>query len=388
VLWITTALFVISLGYGIVGPLLPALVARASDADVASFSWMFVTYSTAKILAQPAGGVVVDQVGPRPVLVGGLALYAVAMAGMIAPVPLAGIAALRAIEGAAGGLVYPAALAAVREQSRDEDVGRRLGMVLAIGSSGLLLGPVLGALLRSGGLAQPLFVAAGATLIAAVGVALTLPSRRAAATAEHRKLGTELARVVSALRDPDVATAALPIAHNKLALSGYLALFPISVVADLHAPERHVAVLFVVVAVAFALSQPLGGWLVDRFRPRTIVALMIVPALVSCAALAIPRSVTSFALVLAPNIVLQSIVFTGALKEVTVAKQARDAYGGVIGSLATVTDLLTIVGPVLVLLVYPRIGASVFPLIAGAGIVFAVPYFMRMLRLSHQRASQ
>lgn len=376
--WIVAALFVVSLGYGVVGPLVPALAERAGDTDVASFSWMFATYSTAKIVSQPAGGVLVDRIGARPVLLTGLALYAVAMGGLVFPSPLAGISALRAIEGAAEGLVYPAVLSAVRERTPAEDIGRKLGLVLAVGSSGLLLGPVLGASLRSFGVAWPLLVAALVAGLVAVGAAYAV--RAQAAPPRSRTLRGELATIAAAARDPDVSLPALPIAHNKLAISGYLALFPISIVADLHAPAERVAVPFLVVGIAFGLSQPLGGWLVDRYPPRLVVSALLLPVLLSCAALALPRTLATFSAVLAVNVVLQSIVFTGVLKQVAVAKGARDVYGGVIGSLATITDLSTIVGPLVVLGAYPRMGALVFPLVAAAGILFHVPYTMHALR--------
>jgi MFS family permease len=385
VFWIIAALFVVSLGYGVVGPLVPALAERAGETDVTSFSWMFATYSASKIASQPAGGVLVDRMGPRRVLLAGLGLYAVAMAGLVAPVPLAGVAGLRGLEGAAEGLVYPAVLAAVRERSPDEDIGRRLGLVLSIGSSGLLLGPVLGAALRGAGIAWPITIAAGAAAVAAIGVAAQLPRARAAArdaspAAPARTLRGEISTILAALRDPDVSVAALPIAHNKLALSGYLALLPISVVKDLGSTDERVSVTFLVVGLAFGLSQPIGGWLVDRYEPRRVVAPLLLPVLLSCAALCLPRALGSFSAALALNVVLQSIVFTGVLKQVAVAKNVRDVYGGVIGSLATITDVMTILGPLIVLRSYPRLGVLVFPLLAAVGIFFHVPYVMHALR--------
>ncbi len=375
--WIVAALFVVSLGYGVVGPLVPALAARAGDTDVASFWWMFATYSAAKIVTQPVGGVMVDRAGARPVLLAGLALYAVAMGGLVFPSPLAGLSSLRALEGAAEGLVYPAVLSAVRERTPEQDIGRKLGLVLAIGSSGLLLGPVLGAALRSFGLIWPLLVAASVAAMVAIGAAIAV--RAQAVPPRARTLRGELATIAAAARDPDVSLPALPIAHNKLAISGYLALFPISIVHDLHEPEARVAVPFLVVGIAFGLSQPLGGWLVDRWPPRVVVSLLLVPVLLSCAALALPRTLVTFSAVLAVNVVLQSIVFTGVLKQVAVAKGARDVYGGVIGSLATITDVATIVGPLVVLGAYPRAGALVFPLVAAAGILFHVPFLVHAI---------
>lgn len=383
--WIVAALFVVSLGYGVVGPLVPALAERAGDTDVASFSWMFATYSTAKIVTQPAGGVVVDRVGSRPVLLAGLGLYALAMGGLVFPSSLFGISALRALEGAAEGLVYPAVLSAVRERTPEADIGRRLGLALAVGSSGLLLGPVLGASLRSLDVAWPLAIAAAVAALVAIGASIAVRAR--AVPARSRTLRGELATIAAAARDPDVSLPALPIAHNKLAISGYLALFPVSIVVDLHAPPERVAVPFLVVGLAFGLSQPLGGWLVDRHPPRLVVASLLVPVLLSCAALALPRTLASFSAVLAVNVVLQSVVFTGVLKQVAVAKGARDVYGGVIGSLATITDLATIVGPLVVLGAYPRLGALVFPLVAAVGILFHVPFLMHaILRRSRPAA--
>jgi MFS family permease len=384
VFWIAAALFVVSLGYGVVGPLVPALAERAGDTDVASFAWMFATYSAAKIASQPVGGVLVDRVGSRAVLLSGLGLYALAMGGLVFPSPLAGIATLRALEGAAEGLVYPAVLTAVRERTTESDIGRKLGLVLAIGSSGMLLGPVLGALLRDVGLEWPLLVASSVAIAVAIGNARFV--RGTASAPKSRTVRGELAKIYAAMRDPDVSLPALPIAHNKLAISGFLALFPISVVHDFGAPPARVAVLFLVVGIVFGVTQPLAGWIVDRYSPRLVVSLLLLPVLVSCAALALPRTLAAFSPVLAGNVALQSIVFTGVLKQVSVAKGARDAYGGVIGSVATLTDLATIAGPLVVLRAYPHIGVLVFPLVASTGILFHVPYLLHAIRARSRAA--
>ena len=62
------------------------------------------------------------------------------------------------------------------------------------------------------------------------------------------------------------------------------------------------------------------------------------------------------------------------MKHAAVVFGTEDTYGGVFGVLGTLTDLMTVVGPLLFLNVYPALGLGTFALMAGVGVVFLVGF--------------
>src|SRR4051794_18566952 len=98
----TLALLIVSIGYGVIVPLLPNLAEHGDDA--ALLSVVYAVYAAAKIGAQVPAGVWVDRVGPRRVLVIGLWGFTLSLAGFLIPGNLHFFALLRGLEGLATGL--------------------------------------------------------------------------------------------------------------------------------------------------------------------------------------------------------------------------------------------------------------------------------------------
>ena len=138
----TLALFTVSLGYGVVVPLLPQLAGAEAGAQSASaLSAIYGVYAAAKIGAQLPGGVWVDAAGGRRVLRWGLALFSISLGGFLFRGGVLWLSLVRGLEGAATGLVYPAVFALVLRGSEERGACKRIGAAVGIGSSGLLAGP-------------------------------------------------------------------------------------------------------------------------------------------------------------------------------------------------------------------------------------------------------
>lgn len=364
-------LFVVSLGYGVVVPVLPGLAERAGRTDAHQLSIVYAAYSASKIAAQIPGGVWVDRSGVRRVLGVGLAAYVLSMLAFVWPLPPLALAVVRAVEGAATGLVYPAVFAHVLARGPSEAAGKRIGGAIGMGSAGLLVGPVVGVSLARFGAEVPIVVAAGAGALALIAV---LARRGDDRPSRPRTLGAELRLLRATVATVAFVVLALPIAFNKLVFSSCQGLLPLVGREHLGLGDRGVMGLFVLTGVVFGVAQPVGGALVDRFAPRSVVLASMPLLLGSLAALALATRPAAFYLLFGVHVLGQSIIFVATMKEILARVGQKDSHGGVVGALATWTDLMTVVGPLLLLNVYASLAMGTFAVAALIGAIFALGY--------------
>ena len=155
------AVFTVSIGYGVVLPLLPYLIERLLDAGSAgtqmsaqvsrSTGLLTGIYTLALFLFAPMWGRMSDHHGRRVILLAGLAGFGVTTLVFSLFENLAGLYAERFLSGLFAAAVTPVALAVVADLATSEDArARRLTFVSLAGISGFLLGPMLGVFLAGG----------------------------------------------------------------------------------------------------------------------------------------------------------------------------------------------------------------------------------------------
>lgn len=370
------ALFVVSLGYGVVVPVLPELAGSAgSAASAQELSVVYAAYSVAKIAAQVPGGVWVDRSGPRRVALVGASLFALSLAAFLVRAGPLWFAFARALEGAGTGLVYPAVFARVLAGSKEGDSGRRLGRTIGLGSAGLLLGPVLAFSLVRFGLAAPILVALALALVALVAVALSFEGP-AAPAGPPRVVSDDLRAIGRMARSGTFVAIMLPLAFNKLTFSAYQGLLPLVGADALSVGHGGVAALFVEIGVIFAVTQPFAGALADRVDARRVAVVGLLVEAVTLVMLAAARDPFAFAAVFGAHIVAQSVVFTASTKHAALAFGAKESYGGLFGVMATLTDSMTVVGPLVFLNLYAPLGARVFLVMAAVAAAVNVAYLL------------
>jgi MFS transporter, DHA1 family, tetracycline resistance protein len=367
----TLALFVVSLGYGVVVPLLPELAGGRAATDEALLSAVYASYAVAKIGAQVPGGVWVDRAGPEKVMRLALVGYFVSTAGFLVG-DLAWFTAVRALEGAATGLAYPAAFALALRGADPSTHGRRLGLLAGLGTSGLLVGPALGGWLGEPDPTLPVYVALGLTLPVIVWSFARRTAPRAAAPV--RTVRAELRSLTGLALNLAFVGLMLPIAFNKLTFSAFQGLLPLVGPDQLGVGSGGVTTLFIITGVCFGVAQPIAGWLADRVGPRAVVLgggpfLIVALGLQTWATALIP-----YAVYYGLYVVLASLMFTATMKHAATAFGTDDTYGGLFGMLGTLTDLMTIVGPLLFLNLYATVGPSVALYMGAAGIPFFLGY--------------
>ena len=148
------AVFTVSVGFGVVLPLLPGLIASlsavgGSDRSIASHTGLLTsTYVLALFVFAPLWGRASDRHGRRIILVVGMIGFAGSILMSLFVSTLAGLYAERFVSGIFAAAVTPVAAATIGDlAASDEARGRRLTMVSIAGIAGFLVGPMLGLLL-------------------------------------------------------------------------------------------------------------------------------------------------------------------------------------------------------------------------------------------------
>jgi MFS family permease len=189
------SVFTVSIGFGIVLPLLPYLIERLLGAggDAAQVSQhtglLTGVYTLSLFLFAPLWGRLSDQRGPRGVLLVGLLGFGITMLVFSFVESLVAVYAERFLSGMFAAAVTPVAAAVIGSVTTTEQGrARRLALVSVTGISGFLLGPMLSVFitrfaaatfnlaLPSGSVAIPLAATALLAVLVACAVAFSVPN--------------------------------------------------------------------------------------------------------------------------------------------------------------------------------------------------------------------
>ena len=169
------AIFMSSLGIGILAPILPAYVDRFS-ASALVLGIIFGSYSAARTLLMPSVGIFSDRYGRRRFILGGLLLFTLTSPlYVLASDPLE-LIAVRFVHGIAGAMLMPVAMAAIGDLSPQGREGFVMGSFTSAFFAGLGFGPLIGGFMRDQYSMAAAFYGMGLLSFAAlVFVALALP---------------------------------------------------------------------------------------------------------------------------------------------------------------------------------------------------------------------
>jgi len=205
------SVFTVSMGYGVVLPLLPYLIERllgtGGDSAQVSRATGLLTglYTLSIFLFAPAWGRMSDRYGRRTVLLIGLIGFSATMLIFAFVENLTAVYAERFLSGMFAAAVTPVALATIGDLAATEEArARRLTFVSLAGISGFLLGPMLGVFIArsattilpivsgAGSLAVPLVGTAVLALLVAVAAMMSVPgTTRADATPKREQAALE-----------------------------------------------------------------------------------------------------------------------------------------------------------------------------------------------------
>ena len=144
-----TAVTIDVIGFGIVMPVLPALITHLGHVDLAAATriagWMLALFAVTQFFAGPVLGNLGDRFGRRPVLMAAMLAFAIDYSLMAGAPTIAWLFLGRAIAGIAGASFGPAS-AVIADVTPPEKRAATFGMLGAAFGIGFIIGPALGGL--------------------------------------------------------------------------------------------------------------------------------------------------------------------------------------------------------------------------------------------------
>ncbi|MDP1026556.1 MFS transporter [Sphingomonas sp. KR1UV-12] len=209
---VLVAVAIDAIGFGIVMPVLPALITRLGHADLQHATriggWLLAAFAVAQFFAGPVLGQFGDRFGRRPVLIASMAAFALDYALMAFAPTLAWLFVGRVVAGIAGATYGPAG-AVIADVSPPERRAAAFGLLGAGFGIGFIVGPALGGIAAGFGTHAPFIVAAVLAALNALAMILFLPETLDAA--HRRPFRWREAHVVGSFRPLFAAGNALPL---------------------------------------------------------------------------------------------------------------------------------------------------------------------------------
>jgi len=269
--------FLLWLGASAILPLLPEYLRHRGATD-ALVGVVMAAYFAAALACQYPAGRLADKVGRRPVLVGGLLIYAVGSFGFLAPVGPAADIVLRSLQGAGAGAAEVAALAMVAGNVALGLRGRAFASIYGAQLAAMAVGPLVGSLI---GLSAMSVVFAIAGVIAVAACVPSMPGgivARADATftaidrPSHRGLPRLNRSLVGALCTAGALGLTIGVYESCWTL----------LLESHHAQDWQIGLSWTLFAVPFvAMARP-GGWLADHADRRWLVVGSLASSVFFC----------------------------------------------------------------------------------------------------------
>lgn len=137
------ALAVVSLGFGLLAPIIPDLARKLGISD-GQMGGIFALFAVTFVLAMPPSGYLTDRVGRKPTLMSGIVVFACTTLLMAFVTDALQFAVLRALEGVGAAMTAPSAFALVIDLVPEERRATALGIEGTAQMLGVLGGPAVG----------------------------------------------------------------------------------------------------------------------------------------------------------------------------------------------------------------------------------------------------
>ncbi len=139
-----------ALDLAIIGPALPAIQAQFGM-ETRGLAWLFNLYVLGQLIGTPILAKLSDRLGPRPVYISSIALFAFGSLLMVLGQNPLWLFIGRAVQGFGGAGIFPVAVKVIGDVFPPQQQGGALGLLGAVFGLAFLIGPVLGGLLLNYG---------------------------------------------------------------------------------------------------------------------------------------------------------------------------------------------------------------------------------------------
>ncbi|MBU1157818.1 MAG: MFS transporter [Candidatus Thermoplasmatota archaeon] len=163
-----SALVVVSLGFGLLAPIMPELARNLGITDGA-MGGIFALYFVALVLALPPSGYLADKVGRKKMIIGGLIVFSVTTFGLAFVTDALQFAVLRAIEGVGAAMVAPATFALTIDIVPEDKRATAMGIEGTVQMIGIFAGPAIGGYIAGEiNFIYPFYLGAGLSVLCAI----------------------------------------------------------------------------------------------------------------------------------------------------------------------------------------------------------------------------
>lgn len=387
--FVLATIFIDSIGFGLIMPVLPRLLMAVGRIDLAGAieigAWMGLAIAVATFFSAPVLGNLSDRYGRRPVLL-------IALAGMALDYLLLAIAGTlpliflgRVLSGAFGGSYAPAQ-AAIADITPPEARARTFGLVSAAFGIGFIAGPALGGVLGEWGERAPFYAAAGLAGLNFVYGLTIFPETLAS---DHRRAfdwrrANPLGAWASIRMLPGMAGATIVLTVWQIASMVYPMTWSFYAIAQFGWSNAMIGVSFAAVGLIMALTQTfLTGPIVARLGERGAARIGLIGAILGFIAYAFATQ-TWMAYAIMVAIAVQSLV-QPSLMAILSRRATPETQGEVQGIISMAMGIGQIVAPVLLtgtMAAFTRADAPVhFP---GAAFLVSAVFGLAALALLHR----
>ncbi len=262
-----------AIGYGAIMPVL-ALQARALGADVSTAAFVVALWPLGMLATSLPAGAVVARLGERTTLLLAGLVDAVAMVGAALSTTVWQLGLCVAVSGAAWTAFLIARQGYLIEAVPMHWRARAMSLLGGTFRVGVLVGPLIGAVLISVADIRAVFLLSGATSVLAALLALVMPDLGVESRTAQREAGHASVRSVLVAHRQTLFTVGVAVIVIGASRSIRVSLLPLW--ADgVGISASTTSLIFAVAALIDVLFFFPGGWLMDR-RGRAVVAVPVV----------------------------------------------------------------------------------------------------------------
>jgi multidrug resistance protein len=278
------SMFTSILGIGIITPFL-SLYATEMEASGIWLGMIFTGYGLASTITNPIAGRLSDRSGRKRFLMIGLFIYALSSLGYIYAVNPLQLSLVRLVQGAAGGMIFPVALAYIGDISPEGGEGKWMGYATAAFFSGFGFGPLMGGvLIESLGMNVAFGIMGALNMIAALLITFLLPEIEQRITSTGERLS---------IRDMVASGAMKGIFSFRftqaIGRGSFMVFLPIYAALYLDLTPTLVGVLISIHVFGMALLSPFTGHIADTYNRRNLVIISNLMFLLSLGLIPVAR---------------------------------------------------------------------------------------------------
>lgn len=343
--------FVDSVGYGVVVPVLPAYAENLGLSDF-QVGFLFAVFAIALVIGAVPIGMLSDRFGRKPFILFGMFAMSGAFVFYALAESYAVLLVARALDGLTAAATWVAAMALVSESFARDEMGVKMGFLMATSALGGIAGPVLGGVLSDAlGYRAPFYVIAGACLVAGA-FSVFLAKERSG----RKKMRLSFKRMLRpVLSNRTVLLASVLMVVSTLGLGLLEPTFPLYLEENFSMSPTGIGLIFGMMMLFYGATSPAAGKLSDRLGRKKPIMVGLLATAVLMPFLAVAQNIAVLFVLMGAVGVTFALFSTPALPLVTDALPEIGA--GEAAPAGTVFGLMNL---------FFSLGFALGPLVGGA----------------------